>query len=296
MAANFDKAIVDYFSERNQDVPKVKGRYTFNTTRITDKEDVSNFIKLFDVRPDTNTGKGEVALYWLFGGMTDTNVKFTGSGFAADLQINGVNVEVKAYDSDNVKIGRFERQKEFLGLVNIIFSVYNLVTPNQKTFSLLGFKYNDLVEAADEFCLLRQAVFTLMRSTTLSAEDKSKLADIKLFSGVEKKAAEFDTFASRYGLQNICFVGAGEKRVGGEMIAKALLKFITESTLVEKPGGRTGYMAILPERFNEGSQIKFIKVIENSGLSLTDDRVRDIHNHVTFRGGAMFINFEKLFR
>lgn len=292
---NFNDELIEFFGGKER-VPTVKGRYTVNTKLITNQDDAKIFKDLFDVRPNTNTGKGELALYWLLGGMRDPDVKSTGSGFAADLQINdNVNIEVKAYDSKNVKIGRFERQKEFLDLVGIIFSVYNLVTPNQKTFSLMKFDYDDLVEAADEFCLLRQAIFTLLNSSSFSSQDKDKLADIKLFQGVEKRALQFDSFASRYGLENICFIGAGEKRVGGEMIAKSLLRFITESTLMEKPGGRTGYMAILPTKFDTNSKMQFIKVIENGRIDLTEDKMRNIHKHVTFSGGAMHINFEALF-
>ena len=288
--ADFARAVVNYFTSRNQSVPKVQGRYSIQSTRV-DKRDVEAFMQLFYERPSTQVGNGEVALFWLFGGM-EGNVKSTGSGFAADLQIGNANIEVKAYNSDNVKIGRFQRQTEFLQLVNTLFSVYNLVNDKNEVFSVFSFNYESLTRAAEEFCLIRQSLNEILNK--LDTIERNTFMKIKIFKGILERAKSFDEFAKKLGINEICFI-PGQGRPGGELIAATLLKFVTEATLLEKPGGSTGYMAIMPERFNETSQIEFIKVIENGRINLSESKILNIHEYVSFSSGAMFINFKKLF-
>jgi hypothetical protein len=290
--ADFAKKINQYFAKEKRDVPKVQGKYTLKSTEI-DKRDLQTFIDLYKEKPDgsTQVGNAETSLFWLFGGM-DGKVTSTGGGYAADLQVGNNNIEVKAYNTKSVKIGRFQRQTEFLELVNTIFSVYNLVNDKQEIFSVFSFNYESLVKAAEEFCLIRHSLNDIMSS--LSSKDKTKFNKIKIFNGILKRAEKFDEFAKRMGLEEICYL-PGQTRPGGERIAAALLKFITEKTLMEKPGGENGYMAILPENFTPTSKMNIVKVIHKGKINLTESQINNIHNYVTFASGAMYINFTDLF-
>lgn len=290
--ADFAKSITDFYSKQNKPVPKVQGNYSLNSTRV-DNRDIQTFIDLYKEKPagSTQVGNGETSLFWLYGGM-DGKVRSTGGGFAADLQIDGANIEVKAYNTDKVKIGRFQRQTEFLEFINTIFSVYNLVNDKQEIFSVFSFDYDSLTKAAEEFCLIRYTLNDILRA--LDAADKSTFTKIKIFNGILERTKKFDVFAKRMGIEEICYV-PGKGRPGGELIAATLLKFVTEKTLLEKPGGTTGYMAILPENFTPSSKLNFIKVIERGSLNLNDYQAKDIHQHVSFSSGAMYINFKNLF-
>jgi hypothetical protein len=290
--ADFATKIKDVFDKEKLPVPEVQGKYSLTSTQV-DKKDIDTFIKLFKEKPagSTQVGNGETSLFWLFGGMVG-KVKSTGGGFSADLQIDGSNVEVKAYNSASVKIGRFQRQTEFLELVNTIFSVYNLVNDKQEIFSVFSFNYDSLTKAAEEFCLIRQSLKDI--TSKLTSREKTKFENIKIFNGILKRAETFDSFAKKLGIEDICYI-AGQKRPGGELIASTLLKYITQKTLEEKPGGTNGYMAILPEDFKETSKLNFIQVIKDKKLNLTADQIKNMHLHVTFSSGAMNINFQKLF-
>lgn len=293
MAYDFEDTIKKHFGKNP--VPVVKGNYPFIDSKdvqsfSVSKDDIDTFISLYKVRSDTNVGNGEVALFWLFG--KDNNVSSTAGGAAADLKINNSNVEVKAYDSPIVKIGRFQRQKEFLQLVNTIFSVYNLVNEKNIVFDILNFNYDRLVDAAEEFCIVRQSLNEIV--LRLDSNEKNTFTNIKIFKGIFNKAEAFDNLAKKLDLEDICFL-PGQKRPGGEMIATQLLKFITERTLIEKPGGRNGFMALLPSNFTRSSSLEFLKVINNGQLNLDQRKINLIPETVNFSSGAMFINFKKLF-
>lgn len=309
--ADFKGVIEEYFQKKKEPVPKVKGTYKILNQNefiiVVDSKSVKGslsdkdiFSELYNLKPTdagSQVGAGEVSLFWLFGGM-DNNVQSTGTSFKPDLKISNNNIEVKAYDKAVIKIGRFQRQAEFLELVNTIFSVYNLANDKNEIFSVFSFNFESLTKAAEEFCLIRYSLNEAMQE--LNHVDRQKFEKIKIFNGILKRAEAFDSFAKKMGIEEICYL-PNQKRPGGELIAATLLKFITEKTLLEKPGGgsnENGFMAILPERqsgFNSSPQINFIKVIENGKLNLNQQQVNNIPKYVTFSSAAMHINFKKLF-
>lgn len=309
--ADFKRVIDDYFKKKNEVVPQVKGSYKilnqdqFNI--VVDNKfvrgapsDKDVFVELYNLKPNdagSQVGSGEVALFWLFGGMNN-NVESTGGSFKADLKIGNNNIEVKAYDKSVVKIGRFQRQTEFLELVNTIFSVYNLANEKNEIFSVFSFNFESLTKAAEEFCLIRYSLNEAIQE--LNTSDRQKFEKIKIFNGILRRAKVFDDFAKKMGIDEICYL-PNQKRPGGELIASTLLKFVTEKTLLEKPGGgssENGFMAILPERqstFISTPEINFIKVISSGKINLKSDQTKNIPENVTFSSGAMHINFKKLF-
>lgn len=309
--ADFKRVITDYFKKKNQTVPQVRGSYSILnqdqfTISVSDKStkgspsDKLVFEELYTVKPadaGSQVGNGEVALFWLFNGMNG-KVESTGGSFKADLKISNHNIEVKAYDKSVVKIGRFQRQTEFLELVNTIFSVYNLANEQNEIFSVFSFNFESLTKAAEEFCLIRYSLNAAIED--LGTSDKQKFQKIKIFNGILRRAEVFDNFARKMGIDEICYL-PNQKRPGGELIASTLLKFVTEKTLLEKPGGSSsenGFMAILPERqstFSSTPDISFIKVINKGKINLKKDQIQNIPENVTFSSGAMHINFKKLF-
>lgn len=309
--ADFKKVIEDFYTKKKEPVPKVRGSYKIlnqdqfsitvssNATKGS-RSDKEIFEELYNVKPNdagSQVGSGEVALFWLFGGMDD-KVQSTGGSFKADLKIGYNNIEVKAYDKSVVKIGRFQRQTEFLELVNTIFSVYNLANDKNEIFSVFSFNFESLTKAAEEFCLIRYSLNEAIQE--LGQVDRQKFENIKIFNGILRRAKVFDDFAKKMGIEEICYL-PNQKRPGGELIASTLLKFVTEKTLLEKPGGsatENGFMAILPERqstFASNPEVSFIKVIDSGKINLKKEQTKNIPENVTFSSGAMHINFKKLF-
>lgn len=123
---SFDTLIQSTFEG---EVPKAKGKYAINPGPFTvAPEDQDTFIKLFKVKPNAGVGNGEVSLYWLFNTSGGSAAENRG-GSAADLVINGKQVEVKSYPKHNTKItlGKFKDDSESRTIITRLFGIQNLV-------------------------------------------------------------------------------------------------------------------------------------------------------------------------
>ena len=111
-----------------------------------DKPDYDNFIKLYSSKGanDTSTGKGEIALYWLFGKANKVNNNQGGlngigekSLDAPDLMFNDSQlVEIKSYPSlKDAVLGKFKKDKENRNLLSILLGTHILASVTKKDFS-----------------------------------------------------------------------------------------------------------------------------------------------------------------
>ena len=120
-------------------------------------KDSEVFANLFEKTPTkagntTSTkgsGNGEVSTYWLFSQSGHTVTDERGSD-NPDLKIDGVGVEVKAYDTATITLGKFAKDKESLRLLNIVFGFKSLVSSlegNSKEANPANFNSQDLIQA-----------------------------------------------------------------------------------------------------------------------------------------------------
>ena len=205
--------------------------------------DETNFRKLYTIKPDAQTGNGEVALFWLWNyhesNLNDKDEPKTLHCQAGaqknepDLKYKQTNIEIKSYPvgaSKDIKtnIGRFQGQADFVYLVNQIFSIRNALMggiskdgePIRSVATLL-FGYKELKEAAEQFCILRSALHNM--------EKEGKLPDV--FKGMKDTTDAWDAKANSQGLQSCT-----KDRAGGQHIATELIRYGIKVIMGDKPG------------------------------------------------------------
>lgn len=241
-----------------------------------DKRDRKKFLKLYTIT-DATTGRGEVALFWLFnyknyqqnGALPKTLRAIHQGGAKADLNIDGKNVEVKAYDKDfnkASKLGQFtgrdpkdptsadnEAQKKMLvNIIKALFLIDNLLNNEaDKMVDIGNFDIGDLKKAAIGMCDVRAELG--------EPSTRKVLKDIKLF----------DKLYIRLDALNKMFVNVGlgdcTKTIGGEEIAAKIIQKIITLVTDEKPG-QNGYVANLnPKNFKSVTDSMKVDYIRISG-------------------------------
>lgn len=290
--ANFTEVIAETLKTSPEGIPLVKDRYMLRGGQMNlNPADLPIFQKLFTAAPKAggkNVGNGEVSLYWLFNWqgsgprdpMKPTTALETRRENDPDLMIRRKPVEVKAYPSHNklVTLGRFEKRAEFRNAIARIFAVRNLLNDeDNKRIDVLNFKYNNLEEAATDFCDFRTLLYSSRR-----------LREYRLFQKAYESMLNFDRLVTRIGLSELCQNG-----VGGEKIAYELSRYIIREMLGDKPG-EGGFVAnMVPQGngFNSTKGIYFHQILLDN---MTKDP-KTLNDSFTFSGGALKLNFVKLF-
>jgi hypothetical protein len=126
-------------------IPPVEGDYKLTTShgtiKITNDHDRKIFSELYKIAPPTagqgvdaagskGSGHGEIALYWLLKFQKDPyTVEDSRGGGSADLLVNGIGVEVKAFPKgETIQLGRVGKYTTQLTRLNTIFGVNALIT------------------------------------------------------------------------------------------------------------------------------------------------------------------------
>ena len=273
----------DKLLEVNGNVPVPSKAYTLDDTssgikeiNITDVKDKNVFKVLFPITGNNqNIGYGEVALFWLFGGMREKPTALMNQEKnKPDLLIsNGgskidVGLEVKSYKGfqSMTGVGRFQENIVFREMVSIIFGVANLVssnaikntnikrTANQKFIDVLNFNYKDLVRSADKFCDLRTSILSIPKD---KREDLYNI--LPFFSQFEGNFKKFEELAMKIGIKEkniLC--GTDDKAPGGEVIGKVLTKYLLNHLLKVKPGNNGFFMD--PGNSDQTTPIQYLRV------------------------------------
>lgn len=265
------------------DEMKVQGRYSLQSKSFKlniDRRDQAAFKKLFKTAPDKTVGNGEVSLYWLFNGGSNT-AKETRGGNDPDLMINRKAVEVKAYPyHDPISLGRFQDRRAFRAMVNTLFGVANLENAfgggtgrGEQTFKgELSFKYQDLLESAESFLNLKAVI---------DGNNKA-LMKFPIFKQMQKTITSFEN-----GLKSI---GYNERKVTANGIAIALMKHLIKVSVGDKPGDK-GYIANLKDK--DPLDIYF-HYIDFDNMT-TDENTLKQKGTFSINGGVFKANFGRLF-
>lgn len=312
--ASFETLIEQAFTEvdpktkkKVTNVPDVRGLYTLGyknkfVLRLH-VDDYEPFKKLFTLKSQADTGNGEVALFWLFGGMkqNSNSTKHLGGYGEPDLLLHSTLVEVKAYDTTFIKVGKFDSQKDFTTMLTIIFSISNFVSKDNELLTTSSFNFEKVKKAADNFCITREAL--LSAKSNMTPKDQKIFESLEIFSGILKKAEQFDEIALRVGLKNIVCNPKDRERVGGDQIAKEILKYGASLVLKKKPGGgnnRKGFFCVvssLTGSFDKDTPITFYKIINEDGtLNFNENQLDKISQYVNITSSNLFINFQDLFK
>jgi hypothetical protein len=221
-----------------------------------DARDIAAYNILYTEAPPTQkgipqskgSGKGELALFWLLSKTHD--VADTRGEGQPDLTVNGQGVEVKAYESNEMGLGRFGEQYDNRNLLSIVFglkailNLSNTATGGVRPPSLDTFNKEELVDAF-------QAVINLDNIKELRAISS-------MYAPIAALYKQLDFLLNKLQLQS----GKFEAKEG----AAKLLTTILKTKLKDKPGF-PGYIA---NCFRKGD-IKIYPVTEEKLDSLSSD-------------------------
>lgn len=281
-AQSFDSVVNETLTDAEK---KVNGRYTLQRQSFgftVDRRDQDAWKKLFFKDAGTKeVGNGEVALYWLYGGLNG-KAKETRGGNDPDLMINRKPVEVKAYKSHNsISLGRFQDRRQFRALVNTLFGVANLENAfggtgegrGKQTFKgELAFLYGDLLSSAQSFLNLKGVI-----------DNNSKaLMKFPIFKQMKKTIGQFES-----GMKSI---GYNERNATANGISVALMKYLITVSLGEKPGNK-GYIAnIRPSNIFD----VYFHYIDLDNMN-DDEKTMVQSGTFAITGGSFKANFGRLF-
>jgi hypothetical protein len=245
-------------------------QYKLGDATTLQGQDKENFQKLYSVAPgkkadqdgaaSKGSGHGEVALYWLLKNSYDS-VEDSRGGSKPDLTVDGVGVEVKAYDVDKMGLGRIGSDKATIAILDVIFGIsalaHSLDDGEKREGSSLNFKKNDVIAAfktAKEFA-----------SNTAIRE-----LNIPIIQQIITKVEQ--AFAT---------LGIGADASSEQAAAKAM-KVYLKNKLVKKPGFG-GYIA----NVNPSGQITYIQIPDGAGVDSLDD-TKILNNTEVYQGTIVF--------
>jgi len=275
----YDKTIQSALN--TETVPAVQGKYSLGASISLSGNDGDIFKKLYPISPpkggkevgsagSKGTGNGEIALYWLFAHQAGHDAMGTQGGDNPDLNIDGVGVEVKAYDTNRMTLGKFGSDKANIELLNTLFGLDALVSSleskgaSKKVSTATNFNKVDLINT-----------FNTLRD--FSSSDLRELSD--KYSLIGNIYSKVDSL-----LQSLNLESSFDSDEG----AAKLLKQILLIKFAKKPGFG-GYMA----NITENGKISFRKVTEEGINNLSTD---EILNNTYINGGAIIINPEGLLK
>jgi hypothetical protein len=271
------KAVIKESQEYDNLITRVLGpdvtptqQYKLGDATTLQGQDKENFQKLYSVAPgkkadqdgaaSKGSGHGEVALYWLLKNSYDS-VEDSRGGSKPDLTVDGVGVEVKAYDVDKMGLGRIGSDKATIAILDVIFGIsalaHSLDDGEKREGSSLNFKKNDVIAAfktAKEFA-----------SNTAIRE-----LNIPIIQQIITKVEQ--AFAT---------LGIGADASSEQAAAKAI-KVYLKNKLAKKPGFG-GYIA----NVNPSGQITYIQIPDGAGVDSLDD-TKILNNTEVYQGTIVF--------
>jgi hypothetical protein len=255
--------------------PTPQGDYTLGTNVNLSGEDGKIFKELYPISPpkkgstedigSKGSGNGEIAMYWILS--KKYNVMDGRGGGAPDLYVDKIGVEVKAYDSERMALGRFGSDEENIKLLSSIFGLYSLITtlehkPQNKT-NTLNFSSKGLIEALKEV-------------SNFSKEEELRKLDYPVIKNIY---ANIDNVLAKLDINSYDFDPS-------EASAKLLRKLLLTKATV-KPG-LEGFIV----NVDVNGKIEYHQVTEDKIQSLTSDQ---LNSYVSANQGTLVIYPDKLF-
>lgn len=276
----YDKVIKNAL--KVEEIPQVQGNYPLGRDVNIDGEDAKIFKALYAVAPpkkgkeidsagSKTTGNGEISMYWLFNFQPGHSAQGTQGGGKPDLEIDGKGVEVKAYDTSRITLGRFSSDKANIDLLNTLFGLDALVSTIEKTdgkdkkASSLNFSRSDISRA-----------FNTLQDFSGNADLRELASKYPLINSIYSK---IDNLVTELGLQP-SFTATDA--------AGALLKRILLRKFGEKPGFG-GYIVNVSENGN----LKYIQVTEDKIQKIDNEKVLE---NTFINQGSIIINPEELLK
>jgi len=270
----------------NGDIPPVKEDYKLGNNTNINGDDAKIFKALYPTAPpkkdqdidsagSKGTGHGELALYWLFAYQQPSKPVSGNPGRGkSDLTIDdgegAVGVEVKAYDSKSMGLGRIGSDKENIDLLNTLFGLYSLVssvdpsTDKDKKASALNFSKEDIIQA-----------FKVLKDFNDNEKLKELIPNYPLIANIYNR---IDNLLQKLSLSSL----EDEEEAAGALMKRILLKKSLEKI------GNKGYIV----NVNPDGKLEYSKVDQDL---IKDIDNKKILNNTSVNQGSLIVNPENLF-
>jgi hypothetical protein len=241
--------------------------------------DSINFNKLAaQIGGNAGVGKGEIALYWLYGKKANHQ-----GGGSADLILWNKQCEVKSYPNHNtMTLGKFKSSYIALELITFLFSFNNLFmkfgtskTGSTNYKSLLTFGVVDLVKSLEYYNILKIVFSSKNVQAELSKLSKGSAEAVNAFKDISKSC---NAFIKQ--LKKLKIFSTTKTEKDRQVCAAGIVAFLLQVKLKEKPGDK-GYMVNYKKvngviRDNSPIDIHFHKVDVNRMMkSATYETLKD---------------------
>lgn len=275
------KIAITLFGDQSKisDIPDVKNKIVIKPGDFTvTGDDLKVWKKLYSVKPpkkdkditsagSAGVGNGEIALYWMLKWSGIANVRDGRGGGDPDIKVGNLGLEVKAYETKAISLGRFGSDKSNRSVLSTVLGVDTLVsdlTGEKRKPSVDTFNKRELTRAFDTF-------------SKFSAN-----------SNLRQEASKFPVLQSIYNtvdgvLKQLNLPPDLEPSQG----AAAILRNLLLSKASTKPGFG-GYMV----NVSDGGRITFDQVTEEKINSVSDETIL---NSVYANGASLIINSNALF-
>ena len=254
------------------EIPKCKTSLSVGESFNLQGEDEKIWAILYPIKPlkadgtpTAGSGNGEIATYWAYQHNEKPTEAVDGRGGEnPDLIIGGIGVEVKAYDTKTITLGKFGTDKETISLLNKVFGTLSLFNEEAIQANTGNFKPQDLLSGF-------RIIFEIY-----SNNDLRKLDITKPF---------FNKISTLYKT-----LGLGSNPTPEEATV-ALLRKLLWTKLVKKPNmnQEVGYILNV-NSFGKGDYTK----ITNDIISNIPDE--NILNGVMVKSSEISMNFNQLFK
>lgn len=262
-AAPKDRSIYDRIIAKvltgNEDgeIPEPSRVYTVGKPVNLSGEDEQIFSKLYPISPpkagkdfdsagSKGSGNGEIAMYWLLS--KGHTVEDSRGRDNPDLIVDGKGLEVKAYESTTVTLGRYGSDRDSLAILGVIFGISNLVGTfkgDKRTVSPQTFNTEELEEAFKR----------------MSDFSDSKLREMrKEYPIIESIFVNIDKVLEALGLD--------KEKLNPRHATAFTLKQLLKTKLAKKPG-IGGYIVNVTQK----GSIEYVGITEDFLKSLSDDQL-----------------------
>jgi hypothetical protein len=270
-------------SKKTDQIPAPVGDYDLGVNFTVHPQDKASFAKLYPITPpkesaqvDSDTigtkasGNGEVALYWLLS--KRHSVQDTRGEDNPDLKVDGIGLEVKAYDTKSFGLGRFGNQSANRQLLSIAFGLKALLDTLNP--SLKSSKRPPSLDTFNKFELIK--AFEIIIDFDSNADLKTIAPKYVPIGNIYQ---QIDSVLNGLGLTSGNFTA--------EEGAAAMLRLLLNTKLEKKPGFGGYIVNTRPD-----GKTDFYKVDKDHINGLTPEQIL---NGVKANGAALIVNPAILF-
>jgi hypothetical protein len=257
--SQYDRIIAKVLTgDENGEIPQPSRVYTLGEPENLTGEDEKIFSELYPITPpkggkdissagSKGSGNGEIAMYWL---LSKGHTVEDGRGSdSPDLIVDGnTGLEVKAYETTTVTLGRYGSDQDSMAILGVIFGIANIVGTfkgDKRTASPTTFNTAELEEAFKRMSDFSDSKLRELRKEYVIIDN--------IFTNIDKVAEVLDL---------------NKENLEPRHATASTLRQLLRTKLAKKPG-IGDYIVNVTQK----GSIKYLRITEDLLEKLTDDQL-----------------------